>query len=64
MDALDVRNIEPFLTQKDWDTPITKKIGNVNNSKVKDVDTMEYIGEVENEEKEKPTITKDLGKVE
>ena len=64
VDALDVRNIEPFLTQKDWDTPITKKIGNVNNSKVKDVDTMEYIGEVENEEKEKPTITKDLGKVE
>jgi len=63
VDALDVRNIEPFLTQKDWDTPVIKNIGNVNNSKVVDTDTMEYIGEVENKEKEKPKDITDLGKV-
>lgn len=63
VDALDVRNIEPYLTQQDLDTPVTKKIGNVNNSTVVDVDTMDYIGEVDNKEKEKPTETKDLGKV-
>ena len=63
VDALDVRNIEPLLTQKDWDTPVTKRIGNVNNSTVVDVDTTEYIGEVDDKEKEKPKEIKDLGKV-
>lgn len=62
-DALNIKFIDPILNQKDLDTPIIKKLGNVNNSKVVDTNTMEFIGTVDNEEKEKEKETKDLGNV-
>ena len=62
-DVLDVKFIKPILTEQDKAAPVIRDIGNVNNSKVVDVHTMEYIGEVDNKEKEKPTDVKDLGKV-
>ena len=62
-DALNVKFIKPILTEEDKAAPVIHNIGNVNNSKVVDVDTMEYIGEVDNKEKEKPTEVTDLGKV-
>ena len=62
-DALDVKFIKPILTEQDKAAPVIRDIGNVNNSKVVDVHTMEYIGEVDNKGKEKPTDVKDLGKV-
>lgn len=62
-DALNIQFIDPILTQQDLDTPVIKKIGNVNNSKVVDIDTMEYIGTVDGEDKEEEKEAKDLGNV-
>ena len=62
-DALNIQFIDPILNQKDLDTPIIKKLGNVNNSKVIDTDTMEYIGTVDEEDKDKKKEVKDLGNV-
>lgn len=46
-DALNIGFIDPILNEKDLAAPVVRNIGNVNNSKVVDVDTMEYIGTVE-----------------
>ena len=63
-DALNIQFIDPILNQKDLDTPVVKEIGNVNNSRVVDTKTMEYIGVVEGKEEQSPDIVRDLGNVE
>lgn len=50
-DALNIGFIDPILNEKDLAAPVVRNIGNVNNSKVVDVDTMEYIGTVETGDK-------------
>lgn len=63
-DALNIKQIDPFINEKDYyEGAISKDLGNVNNSKVVDTNTMEYIGEVEGSgDKDKGTV-KDLGNV-
>ena len=55
-DALNIGFIDPILNERDLATPVVQKIGNVNNSKVIDVNTMEYIGEANNKSSEKEFI--------
>ena len=63
-DALNLRNIYPYLTEQDLgNAAVVKNIGNVTNSKVVNPDTMEYIGTVITDEEHKPEVTTDLGNV-
>lgn len=67
-DALNVGYLNSVLTEKDLATPIVRNIGNVNNSRIIDTKTTEYIGTVigdnqqgDNQQGEK--IVDDLGNV-
>jgi len=62
-DALNIGNIYGYLNDKEKATVVTKNLGNAMNSKVVDIDTMEYIGKVEGEEEKERKTTKDLGNV-
>lgn len=62
-DALNVRNIIPYLTEQDKAVAVVKDLGNMTNSKIIDTKTTEYIGTVIGEEKPGPEIVKDLGNV-
>lgn len=59
VDALDLGFINPILNDKG----VVKNLGNANNSKVIDTNTMEHIGKVIGEEPKETGITKDLGNV-
>ena len=59
VDALDLGFINPILNSKD----VVKNLGNANDSKVIDTNTMEHIGKVIGEEPKETGITKDLGNV-
>ena len=63
VDALDLGFINPILNDKDKSVTIVKNLGNANNSKVIDTNTMEHIGKVIGEKPKETGITKDLGNV-
>ena len=62
-DALNIGFIDPILNRQDLDTPIAKNLGNVNNSKIVDSKTTEYIGKFTETEEKNPEIVTDLGNV-
>ena len=62
-DALNIKFIDPILNRQDLDTPIAKDLGNVNNSKIVDPKTTEYIGKFTETEEKNPEIVTDLGNV-
>ena len=62
-DALNIGFIDPILNRQDLDTPIAKNLGNVNNSKIVDTKTTEYIGKFTETEEKNPEIVTDLGNV-
>jgi outer membrane protein OmpA-like peptidoglycan-associated protein len=62
-DALNIKFIDPIINEKDYDKTPVKEIGNVNNSRVVNADTMEYIGEVEGDESTPQKIITDLGNI-
>ena len=62
-DALNIRFIDPILNRQDMDTPIAKNLGNVNNSKIINTQTTEYIGKFTETEERNPEIVTDLGNV-
>ena len=62
-DALNIGFIDPILNRQDLDTPIAKNLGNVNNSKIINTQTTEYIGKFTETEEKNPEIVTDLGNV-
>ncbi len=62
-DSLNIGFIDPILNRQDLDTPIAKDLGNVNNSKIVDSKTTEYIGKFTETEEKNPEIVTDLGNV-
>lgn len=62
-DALNIGFIDPILNRQDLDTPIAKNLGNVNNSKIINTQTTEYIGKFTETEERNPEIVTDLGNV-
>ena len=62
-DALNIGFIDPILNRQDLDTPIAKNLGNVNNSKIINTQTTEYIGKFTKTEERNPEIVTDLGNV-
>lgn len=62
-DALNIGFIDPILNRQDLDTPIAKNLGNVNNSKIINTQTTEYIGKFTETEVRNPEIVTDLGNV-
>ena len=62
-DSLNIGFINPILNRQDLDTPIAKDLGNVNNSKIVDSKTTEYIGKFTETEEKNPEIVTDLGNV-
>ena len=62
-DSLNIGFINPILNRQDLDTPIAKNLGNVNNSKIVDSKTTEYIGKFTETEEKNPEIVTDLGNV-
>lgn len=62
-DALNIGFIDPILNEKDLASPVVQKIGNVNNSKVIDEKTMEYIGEAYDKPEQKVKYIDFLGNV-
>ena len=62
-DALNIGFIDPILNRQDLDTPIAKNLGNVNNSKIINTQTTEYIGKFTEAEERNPEIVTDLGNV-
>ena len=62
-DALNIKFIDPILNRQDLDTPIAKDLGNVNNSKIINTQTTEYIGKFTETEEKDPEIVTDLGNV-
>ena len=62
-DALNIGFIDPILNRQDMDTPIAKNLGNVNNSKIINTQTTEYIGKFTETEEKNPEIVTDLGNV-
>lgn len=62
-DALNIGFIDPILNRQDMDTPIAKNLGNVNNSKIINTQTTEYIGKFTETEERNPEIVTDLGNV-
>ena len=62
-DALNIGFINPILNRQDLDTPIAKNLGNVNNSKIINTQTTEYIGKFTETEEKNPEIVTDLGNV-
>lgn len=62
-DALNIGFINPILNRQDLDTPIAKNLGNVNNSKIINTQTTEYIGKFTETEVRNPEIVTDLGNV-
>lgn len=63
-DALNIGDIYEYINKNEMTAlPALKEIGNVMNSKVVDVKTMEYIGKVIRTDPEELDIIKDLGKV-
>ena len=62
-DALNIGFIDPILNRQDLDTPIAKDLGNVNNSKIVDSKTTEYIGKFTETKEKNPEIVTDLGNV-
>ena len=62
-DALNIGFIDPILNRQDLDTPIAKNLGNVNNSKIVDSKTTEYIGKFTETKEKNPEIVTDLGNV-
>ena len=62
-DVLNIGFIDPILNRQDLDTPIAKNLGNVNNSKIINTQTTEYIGKFTETEERNPEIVTDLGNV-
>jgi len=62
-DALNIGFIDPILNEKDLAAPVVQKIGNVNNSRVIDEKTMEYIGEAMDKPEQKVKYIDFLGNV-
>ena len=62
-DALNIGFIDPILNRQDLDTPIAKNLGNVNNSKIINTQTTEYIGKFTETKEKNPEIVTDLGNV-
>lgn len=62
-DALNVGFLKSVFNEQDLAAPIAKDLGNVTNSKVVSVDTMEYIGKVVGQEEPQPNTVTDLGSV-
>ena len=62
-DALNIGFIDPILNRQDMDTPIAKNLGNVNNSKIINTQTTEYIGKFTETKEKNPEIVTDLGNV-
>ena len=62
-DSLNIGFIDPILNRQDLDTPIAKDLGNVNNSKIVDSKTTEYIGKFTETEEKNPEIVTDLGNI-
>ena len=62
-DALNVGFLKSVFNEQDLAAPIAKDLGNVTNSKVVSVDTMEYIGKVVGQEEPQPNTITDLGSV-
>lgn len=61
--ALNLGFIDPILNERDLATPVVKSIGNVNNSRVIDENTMEYIGEAYDKPEVKTEFIDFLGNV-
>jgi hypothetical protein len=69
-DALNIKYIGSILDEKDKSAPVVKNLGNVNNSKIIDTETTEYIGNAMSDDsgnvntvKEDTNLVKDLGNV-
>ena len=62
-DALNIGFIKQILDENDKAVPVLKKIGNVNNSKIINQKTTEYIGTTIDVEQKKSESIKNLGNV-
>jgi hypothetical protein len=65
-DALNIKQIDPILNDDvDLATAVIKELGNVNNSRIVDTDTTEYIGTAvtEDDKNTNADIVTDLGNV-
>ena len=62
-DVLNIGFIDPILNESDKATAVVKELGNVNNSKIINTDTTEYIGDVEGETNNSQDIVDDLGNI-
>lgn len=62
-DVLNIGFIDPILNESDKATAVVKELGNVNNSKIINTDTTEYIGAVEGETNNSQDVVDDLGNI-
>ena len=63
-DALNIKFIDPIINEKDMEGLALKEIGNVNNSRIVNEKTMEYLGEVVTDKEKQKEVVTDLGNVE
>ena len=63
-DALNIKFIDPIINEKDMEGLALKEIGNVNNSRIVNEKTMEYLGEVVTDKEKQKNVVTDLGNVE
>ena len=63
-DALNIQFIDPIINEKDMEGLVLKEIGNVNNSRIINEKTMEYLGEVVTDKEKEQKVVTDLGNVE